>query len=57
MQRPESPTDPPSSDQSAASSGDASRHERAVEAMIASIERLDELGLDGVEPAAAFLWT
>lgn len=28
--------------------------ERSVEAMVARIARLDELGLDGVEPATTF---
>jgi hypothetical protein len=36
---------------------DAGSRDPAVEAMIAGIERLDELGLGGVEPAAAFLWS
>jgi hypothetical protein len=53
----ESPTDPTTSDQPATATDDATRHDRAVEAMLASIERLNGLGLDGVEPASAFLWT
>ena len=30
--------------------------DRAVATMLASVDRLDELGLDGVEPATTFGW-
>lgn len=30
--------------------------DRAVAAMLASVDRLDELGLEGVEPATTFGW-
>ena len=46
-----------SSDQTTGPAGAVSGYDRAVEAMVASIERLDALGLDGVEPASAFHWT
>ena len=38
--------------------GEASSPEmdRAVAAMLANVDRLDELGLDGVEPATTFGW-
>ena len=49
--------EPPSNEQAADQPSDADRRTAAAAAMTASIERLDELGLDAVEPAAAFLWS
>jgi len=57
MEQPASPVEPTNSDQPATPASTASGRSPAIEAMVASIERLDALGLDGVEPASAFLWT
>jgi hypothetical protein len=51
MEQP-APAEPTSGDSPA-----PARHDPAVEAMLAGIDALDALGLDGIEPAAAFLWT
>jgi hypothetical protein len=53
MDQPAPSSEPTSNDATPA----PGRHDQAVEAMLAGIEQLDALGLEGVEPAAAFLWT
>jgi len=65
MNQPAPPAEPSSGSQAAAMPAGtapgpaepASRMDAAVQAMAASIERLDALGLEGVEPAAAFHWS
>ena len=52
MEQPKPPAAPASADPPA-----PDRDDPAVQAMLRGIEALDALKLEGVEPAAAFLWT
>jgi len=57
MEQSASSPDPSVDTESSGSITPTGQQDRAVLAMIAGIERLDELDLASVEPATAFLWT